>query len=182
MAIWSKLFTLGRAGAHEAGAVVDANALRILDQEIRDADKAQGKARDDLAGVRERQAPVIARTRIVYPPRTMERGSPARSPRAPPAGAVQPEFALPRPYFLPQEQQQRRTAAPKGQKKWTRKRIADAVKAMEEGREVEPLKRAPGVDVNEPPVDLTSDGAAAGADDDEVEGMEDEIEEDMDES
>ncbi len=43
MAIWSKLFTLGRAGAHEAGsAVVDANALRILDQEIRDADKAQG--------------------------------------------------------------------------------------------------------------------------------------------
>ncbi|WP_293884265.1 PspA/IM30 family protein [Sphingomonas sp.] len=52
MAIWSKLFTLGRAGAHEAtAAVVDANALRILDQEIRDADKAQGKARDDLAGL-----------------------------------------------------------------------------------------------------------------------------------
>lgn len=52
MAIWSKLFTLGRAGAHEAStAIVDANALRILDQEIRDADKAQGKARDDLAGL-----------------------------------------------------------------------------------------------------------------------------------
>lgn len=52
MAIWSKLFTLGRAGAHEAtAAVVDANALRILDQEIRDADNAQGKARDDLAGL-----------------------------------------------------------------------------------------------------------------------------------
>jgi phage shock protein A len=52
MAIWSKLFTLGRAGAHEAtAAIVDANALRILDQEIRDADKAQGKARDDLAGL-----------------------------------------------------------------------------------------------------------------------------------
>lgn len=50
MSIWSKLFTLGRAGAHEATAsVVDANALRILDQEIRDADTAQGKARDDLA-------------------------------------------------------------------------------------------------------------------------------------
>ncbi|MDQ0837303.1 PspA/IM30 family protein [Sphingomonas faeni] len=59
MAIWSKLFTLGRAGAHEAGsAVVDANALRILDQEIRDADKAQGKARDDLAGL-------VARRRIL---------------------------------------------------------------------------------------------------------------------
>lgn len=52
MAIWSKLFTLGRAGAHDATtAIVDANALRILDQEIRDADKAQGKARDDLAGL-----------------------------------------------------------------------------------------------------------------------------------
>ena len=59
MAIWSKLFTLGRAGAHEAGeAVVDANALRILDQEIRDADAAQGKARDDLAGL-------VARRRIL---------------------------------------------------------------------------------------------------------------------
>jgi phage shock protein A len=59
MAIWSKLFTLGRAGAHEAStAVVDANALRILDQEIRDADRAQGKARDDLAGL-------VARRRIL---------------------------------------------------------------------------------------------------------------------
>ena len=59
MAIWSKLFTLGRAGANEAAtAVVDANALRILDQEIRDADKAQGKARDDLAGL-------VARRRIL---------------------------------------------------------------------------------------------------------------------
>ncbi|WP_010188834.1 PspA/IM30 family protein [Sphingomonas sp. PAMC 26605] len=59
MAIWSKLFTLGRVGANEAAsAVVDANALRILDQEIRDADKAQGKARDDLAGL-------VARRRIL---------------------------------------------------------------------------------------------------------------------
>lgn len=59
MAIWSKLFTLGRAGAHEATtAIVDANALRILDQEIRDADTAQGKARDDLAGL-------VARRRIL---------------------------------------------------------------------------------------------------------------------
>ncbi|PTT72973.1 phage shock protein A, partial [Pseudomonas sp. HMWF010] len=50
MSIWRKLFTLGRAGAHEAtAAVVDANAIRILDQEIRDADTAQGKARDDMA-------------------------------------------------------------------------------------------------------------------------------------
>jgi phage shock protein A len=59
MTLWRKLFTLGRAGAHEAAAgVVDANALRILDQEIRDADTAQGKARDDLAGL-------VARRRIL---------------------------------------------------------------------------------------------------------------------
>lgn len=59
MSIWRKLFTLGRAGAAEgATAVVDANALRILDQEIRDADTAQGKARDDLAGL-------VARRRIL---------------------------------------------------------------------------------------------------------------------
>lgn len=59
MSIWSKLFTLGRAGAHDAStAIVDRNALRILDQEIRDADNAQGKARDDLAGL-------VARRRIL---------------------------------------------------------------------------------------------------------------------
>jgi phage shock protein A len=52
MSMFSKLFTLLRGGAHEAGAaVVDANALRILDQEIRDADTALGKARDDLASL-----------------------------------------------------------------------------------------------------------------------------------
>ena len=50
MSIFSKLITLFRGTAHEAGAaVVDANALRILDQEIRDADNALGRARDDLA-------------------------------------------------------------------------------------------------------------------------------------
>ena len=50
MSIFSKLITLFRGTAHEAGAaVVDANALRILDQEIRDADNALARARDDLA-------------------------------------------------------------------------------------------------------------------------------------
>lgn len=50
MSIFTKLITLFRGTAHEAGAaVVDANALRILDQEIRDADNALGRARDDLA-------------------------------------------------------------------------------------------------------------------------------------
>jgi phage shock protein A len=48
----AKLSALFRGTAREAGqAVVDANALKILDQEIRDADTAQGKARDDLAGL-----------------------------------------------------------------------------------------------------------------------------------
>jgi phage shock protein A len=52
MSIWSKLSALFRGAAHEgATAVVDANALRILDQEIRDADTHQGKARDDLSGL-----------------------------------------------------------------------------------------------------------------------------------
>jgi phage shock protein A len=59
MSIFTKLFTLLRGGAHEAGAaVVDANALRILDQEIRDADNALGRARDDLATL-------VARRRMV---------------------------------------------------------------------------------------------------------------------
>ena len=50
MSIFSKLITLFRGVSYEAGAaVVDANALRILDQEIRDADNALGRARDDLA-------------------------------------------------------------------------------------------------------------------------------------
>lgn len=52
MSIFAKLLTLLRGGAHDAGAaVVDANALRILDQEIRDADAALGRARDDLAAL-----------------------------------------------------------------------------------------------------------------------------------
>lgn len=59
MSVWKKLFTLGRAGANEAAtAVVDQNAIRILDQEIRDAETAQGKARDSLATL-------VARRRIL---------------------------------------------------------------------------------------------------------------------
>jgi phage shock protein A len=52
MSMLAKLSALFRGTAHEAGqSVVDANALKILDQEIRDADNAQGKARDDLSGL-----------------------------------------------------------------------------------------------------------------------------------
>ncbi|MDB5452613.1 MAG: phage shock protein PspA [Caulobacteraceae bacterium] len=59
MSIWNKLFALFRGAAHDsAEAVVDANALRILDQEIRDADAAQAKARDDTSAL-------VARRRIL---------------------------------------------------------------------------------------------------------------------
>lgn len=52
MSIFTKLVTLFRGSAHDAGAaVVDKNAIRILDQEIRDADAALGRARDDLAAL-----------------------------------------------------------------------------------------------------------------------------------
>lgn len=48
--MWKQLVTLIRGTAHEAGqSVVDARALTILDQQIRDAGTAQAKARDDLA-------------------------------------------------------------------------------------------------------------------------------------
>ena len=52
MGILSKIFTAVRGHASEAGeAIVDANSLTILDQEIRDADAEMRKARDNLASV-----------------------------------------------------------------------------------------------------------------------------------
>lgn len=52
MAILSKLFTLFRGKSHEAGqAVVDANALTILDQEMRDADKNLTASRGELTKI-----------------------------------------------------------------------------------------------------------------------------------
>lgn len=48
--MWKQLVTLIRGTAHETGEkIVDAKALTILDQQIRDAANAQSKARDDLA-------------------------------------------------------------------------------------------------------------------------------------
>ena len=49
MSIWKKIITAVRGGASEVGeAIVDANAIRILEQEMRDADKAvlQGQLKD----------------------------------------------------------------------------------------------------------------------------------------
>ncbi|WP_126174223.1 PspA/IM30 family protein [Altericroceibacterium xinjiangense] len=52
MSIWGKLFTAMRGGVNEAAeSVADSQAMRILDQELRDADTALRKARSDLAGM-----------------------------------------------------------------------------------------------------------------------------------
>ncbi len=56
MNVWSKLLTAVRGGAHEVGeAVVDGQALRILDQEIRDADEELHRSREALAGIMAKQ-------------------------------------------------------------------------------------------------------------------------------
>jgi phage shock protein A len=52
MGIWAKVATAVRGGVSEAGeAIVDSQVLRILDQEIRDADNDLGKSKDALTGI-----------------------------------------------------------------------------------------------------------------------------------
>ncbi len=52
MSIWAKVATAVRGGVSEAGeAIADNQALRILDQEIRDADNALGKSKEALTGI-----------------------------------------------------------------------------------------------------------------------------------
>lgn len=52
MNIWSKIITALRGGVNEAGeAIIDAQALRILDQEIRDASEELNKSKDGLASI-----------------------------------------------------------------------------------------------------------------------------------
>lgn len=52
MSVWGKLFTALRGGVNEAAeTVADSQAMRILDQELRDADANLRKARGDLAGM-----------------------------------------------------------------------------------------------------------------------------------
>ena len=56
MNVWSKLLTALRGGFNEAGeSLVDSQALRILDQEIRDADEELKKTREALASMMSRQ-------------------------------------------------------------------------------------------------------------------------------
>ena len=52
MSIWAKAATAVRGGVSEAGeAIVDNQALRILDQEIRDADGELVKSKEALTGI-----------------------------------------------------------------------------------------------------------------------------------
>lgn len=52
MNIWAKVATAIRGGVNEAGeAIVDGQVLRILDQEIRDADNDLGKSKEALTGI-----------------------------------------------------------------------------------------------------------------------------------
>jgi phage shock protein A len=54
--VWKKLFTALRGGVNDAAeSVVDKNALRILDQEIRDASVDQEKAKEALTGILAKQ-------------------------------------------------------------------------------------------------------------------------------
>lgn len=56
MNVWIKLLTALRGGANEVGeALVDSQALRILDQEIRDADQELHQSREALAEILARQ-------------------------------------------------------------------------------------------------------------------------------
>lgn len=56
MGVWGKLLTALRGGAHEAGeAIIDTQALRILDQEIRDADAELRKSKEALAEIMAKQ-------------------------------------------------------------------------------------------------------------------------------
>ena len=52
MSIWAKVATAVRGGVSEAGeAIVDKQALRILEQEIRDADNELGRSKESLTGI-----------------------------------------------------------------------------------------------------------------------------------
>ena len=52
MSTWGKIFTAIRGGVNEAAeAAVDTQSMRILDQEIRDAEQSLRVARSDLAGI-----------------------------------------------------------------------------------------------------------------------------------
>ena len=80
MSIFSKIMTAVRGGATEAGqAIVDANAIRIFEQEIRDSENAIEKGKRDLTGVmadkikEERKAAEITKDKIQMLNNTIDR-------------------------------------------------------------------------------------------------------------
>ena len=67
MNVWSKLLTALRGGANEMGeAMVDSQALRILDQEIRDADLELRKSKEALAEIMAKQKLAASRLQITH--------------------------------------------------------------------------------------------------------------------
>jgi phage shock protein A len=64
MNIWAKMMTALRGGVNEAGeAVVDSQALRILDQEVREASQALQDSKNSLAEIMARQK--VAEEKVV---------------------------------------------------------------------------------------------------------------------
>lgn len=62
MSTWGKIFTAIRGGINEAAeAAVDGQSMRILDQEIRDAEQSLRRARSDLAGIMASNKSVVRR-------------------------------------------------------------------------------------------------------------------------
>ena len=67
MTVWNKLVTALRGAAHEAGeAVTDSQALRILDQEIRDADNDLNKSKEALAEIMAKQKLAAAKLQSTH--------------------------------------------------------------------------------------------------------------------
>ena len=67
MTVWNKLVTALRGAAHEAGeAVTDSHALRILDQEIRDADSDLNKSKEALAEIMAKQKLAVSKLQITH--------------------------------------------------------------------------------------------------------------------
>jgi len=64
MSIWKKLFTAVRGSVNEAGeAIADNQALRILDQEMRDANANLNKAKESMTGVMAEQMGVVRKVK-----------------------------------------------------------------------------------------------------------------------
>ncbi|KZY77148.1 PspA/IM30 family protein, partial [Oleiphilus sp. HI0067] len=64
MNIWAKMMTALRGGVNEAGeAIVDSQALRILDQEVREASQALQDSKNSLAEIMARQK--VAEEKVV---------------------------------------------------------------------------------------------------------------------